>query len=131
MKKVLFTLVIFSLAGLLFAGATLEFFRGKSENEKVILEWKSRDEINLKEYIIERKALNSDFIAIGSVAPKGNNTYYTFTDETAFKITSSIYTYRLKIVDYNNQVSYSNEISIYHSVSSVKRTWGSIKAMFR
>lgn len=131
MKKGLFTLLVFILANLLFAGATLEFFRGKSENEKVILEWKSRDEINLKEYIIERKALNSDFIAIGSVTPKGNNTYYTFIDETAFKITSSIYTYRLKIVDYNNRVSYSNEISIYHSVSSVKRTWGSIKAMFR
>ncbi|MGB9665126.1 MAG: hypothetical protein ACPL25_09465 [Ignavibacteria bacterium] len=131
MKKNLTTLLIFGLVSLTFAGATLEFFRGKSENDKVILEWKSREESAVKEFIVERKSLNSDYIPLASIQPKGNNSYYSFIDETAFKSLGSIYYYRLKIVDYNGAVSYSNEISIFHSVSSVKRTWGSIKAMFR
>lgn len=131
MKKIYLTLSIFTLFTLLFAGATLEFFRGRSENDKVILEWKSREEIAVKEYIVERKSVNSEYIPIGTLQPKGNNSYYTFIDETAFKSLGSIYYYRLKIVDYNGSISFSNEITIFHSVSSVKRTWGSIKAMFR
>lgn len=131
MKKNLTTLLILCLVSLVFAGATLEFFRGKSENDKVILEWKSREESAVKEFIVERKSLNSEYIPLASIQPKGNNSYYSFIDETAFKSLGSIYYYRLKIVDYNGSVSYSNEISIFHSVSSVKRTWGSIKAMFR
>jgi hypothetical protein len=131
MKKSLTILFLFGLISLVFAGATLEFFRGKSENDKVILEWKSREETSVKEFIIERKSLNSEYIQLASIQPKGNNSYYSYIDETAFKSLGSIYYYRLKIVDYNGAVSYSNEISIFHSVSSVKRTWGSIKAMFR
>jgi hypothetical protein len=131
MKKTYLTIFILTFVTLVFAGATLEFFRGKSENDKVILEWKSREEVSVKEYVIERKALNSEYIPIGSIQPKGNNSYYNFIDETAFKALGSVYYYRLKIVDLNGSISYSNEISILHSVSSVKRTWGSIKAMFR
>lgn len=131
MRKTLLLISFFSLFALLFAGSTLEFFRGRSENSKVILEWKSREEIALKEFIVERKAINGDYIPLATISPKGNNSYYTFIDETAFKSQGSIYYYRLKLVDFNGAISYSNEISIFHSVSSVKRTWGSIKAMFR
>lgn len=131
MKKIYLTLSIFTLFTLVFAGATLEFFRGRSENDKVILEWKSKEEVAVKEYIVERKSVNSDYFPIGTLQPKGNNSYYTFIDETAFKSLGSIYYYRLKIVDFNGSISFSNEITIFHSVSSVKRTWGSIKAMFR
>ncbi len=131
MKKVFTTVYLLSFISLLFAGATLEFFRGRSESNRVILEWKSKEESAVKEFIVERKSLNSDFIPIGSIQPKGNNSFYTFIDETAFKSLGSVYYYRLKIVDFNGTISYSNEISILHSVSSVKRTWGSIKAMFR
>lgn len=131
MKKIFTTFYLLTLISLVFASTTLEFFRGRSENNRVILEWKSKEEIALKEFIVERKSLNSEFIPIGSIQPKGNNSYYSFIDETAFKSLGSVYYYRLKIVDVNGNVSYSNEISILHSVSSVKRTWGSIKAMFR
>lgn len=131
MKKLLLVITFFSLVALLFAGTTLEFFRGRSENSKVILEWKSREEVSLKEFVVERKAVNGDYIPLATINPKGNNSFYTFVDETAFKSQGSIYYYRLKLVDFNGAISYSNEISIFHSVSSVKRTWGSIKAMFR
>lgn len=131
MKKNIIIIATLILTSIVFAGATLEFFRGRSESDKVILEWKSREEIALKEFVVERKSVSSEYIPIGIVQPKGNNSFYTFVDETAFKSLGSVYYYRLKIVDFNGSVSYSNEISILHSVSSVKRTWGSIKAMFR
>ncbi|MCX8010334.1 MAG: hypothetical protein N3A61_04225 [Ignavibacteria bacterium] len=131
MKSRFSLLIILIVSSLLFAGSFIEYFKGKSENEKVTLEWKTREESNLKEFVIERKSTVGDFISIGSIPPKGSNSYYTFIDENAFKSSSAIYVYRLKIVDLDGSTSYSNSITVSHSVSGVKRTWGSIKAMFR
>ena len=115
----------------LFAGTFLEYFQGRSEGEDVRLEWKTRDEINLQHFKIERKTPQSSFVEIATIQPKGSNSYYTYLDQSAYKPGDLLFVYRLKIVDTNGQVSYSNEVSISHSVSGVKRTWGSIKAMFR
>jgi hypothetical protein len=131
MKRLLILTIFISFISVLFGGTFFEYFRGKSENEKVILEWKTREEISLKEFIVERKSAVGDYLTIGTILPKGSNSYYSFIDETAFKSASSVYYYRIKIVDTDGSYAYSNEITIIHSVSSVKRTWGSIKAMFR
>lgn len=132
MKRLLFLAIFVSFISVLFAGTFLEYFRGKSESEKVVLEWKTREEASLKEFIVERKSTVGDYLTIGTISPKGSNSYYTFTDETAFKSSSSIYYYRIKIIDTDGSYAYSNILSIIHGgLSSVKRTWGSIKAMFR
>ncbi|MBU2446840.1 MAG: hypothetical protein KJ666_14880 [Bacteroidetes bacterium] len=131
MKRLLFLTIFVSFISVMFAGTFLEYFRGKSESEKVVLEWKTREEASLKEFTVERKSAVGDYITIGIIYPKGSNSFYSFIDETAFKSTSSIYYYRIKIIDTDGSYAYSNEITIIHSVSSVKRTWGSIKAMFR
>jgi hypothetical protein len=39
--------------------------------------------------------------------------------------------YRLKLVRPDKSFTYSNSVSVTHSVSSIKRTWGMIKEMFR
>ncbi len=80
---------------------------------------------------MERKTPQSSFVDITTIQPKGSNSYYTYLDQSAYKIENMLFIYRLKIVDTNGQASYSNEVSVSHSVSGVKRTWGSIKAMFR
>jgi len=64
------------------------------------------------------------------VAPKGNNSFYEFVDQTAFKTTASVYQYRIRIVAQDG-TTYSKVMVVSHNVSSVKRTWGSLKAMFR
>lgn len=114
-----------------FAGTFLEYFQGRSENEDVRLEWKTKDEINLQHFKIERKTPQSSFVEIATIQPKGSNSNYTYLDQSVYKPTDMIFIYRLKIVDTNGQAAYSNEVSVSHSVSGVKRTWGSIKAMFR
>ncbi len=114
-------------------GAFLDFFNGSSDGDNVTLEWKTRSESNLARYEVQRKAgASGDFMTLASVTPKGSNSTYTYVDRSAYKDAGSLYIYRLKIVEASSApVSYSNEISITHSVNSVKRTWGSIKAMFR
>jgi len=115
----------------IYAGTFLEYFHGRSEGEDVRLEWKTGEEVNLQNFKIERKTPQNSFVEIATIQPKGNNSYYTYLDQSAYKPNDLVFIYRLKIVDNNGQTSYSNEVTVSHNVSGVKRTWGSIKAMFR
>jgi len=83
-------------------------------------------------FVVERKSVNGNFAAVSQpIAAKGNNSSYEFIDENAFKSTDFLFVYQLKIVDKDNKISHSGTVSVSHSVSSVRRTWGSIKALFR
>ena len=124
--------IILLVAGSAFGGAFLDFFNGRSDGDNIVLEWKTRSESALLRYEIQRKAgANGDFVSLATVQPKGSNSLYTYTDRSAYKESESVYVDRLKIVESSGPAAYSNEITVTHSVSSVKRTWGSIKAMFR
>ncbi len=124
--------LIFSCIALtIFAGAHINNLSVATEDDNVVISWQSGEETNLKEYVVERKSSEVSFSEIGRVAPKGSYSFYKYSDENAYKISSSFYTYRLKIVDNDNTVSYSSEMSVIHKPSAVKRTWGSIKALFR
>lgn len=126
-------LIVCTISATAVGGAFLDYFNGRSDGDNIVLEWKTRSESNLLRYEIQRKAgYDGEFVTLTTVAPKGSNSLYTYVDRSAYKATESIYIYRLKIVDsQSGPASYSSEITVSHSVSSVKRTWGSIKAMFR
>lgn len=130
--KVKSTLVIVFLMVLaVSASAFLEYFTARSLDGNVKLEWKTGNETNIKEFAVERKTVQGNFLQIGSVAPKGDNSIYTFLDQNIFKTTGNVFVYRLKIIDKDNSGSYSKELAVSHNLSDIRRTWGSIKAMFR
>lgn len=117
-----------------FAGAIIKdgTLQARSDGNNVTIQWGTAQEVSIQEFVIERQAGNEGgFIAIGSVAPKGSNSYYEFVDQTAFKAIASVYHYRIKIVSNDGSATYSKTLIVSHNVSSVKRTWGSLKAMFR
>ena len=132
MKKLLIrAFTIFFLFAVVYAGAFLDYFQGRSEGEDVRLEWKTSEEVNLRHFLVERKTPQSVFGEIATIQPKGSNSYYTYLDQSAYKSNDLVFIYRLKIVDNDGQTSHSAEVTVSHNVSGVKRTWGSIKAMFR
>jgi hypothetical protein len=132
MKKKLFqVLLILSIIGTSLAGAFMEYFHARSEGENVKLEWKTSEESNLKNFVIERKTQQSSYVDISSILPKGNNSFYSYVDASVYKSSDYVFTYRLRIVDADQKISYSSEVSVSPNISGVKRTWGSIKAMFR
>jgi len=132
MKKKLFQiLLVLSIIGTSLAGAFMEYFHARTEGENVKLEWKTGDETNLQNFVIERKTQNSSYVELTTINPKGSNSFYSFVDESVYKSSDYVFTYRLKIVDNDQKISYSSEVSISPNISDVRRTWGSIKAMFR
>ena len=103
-----------------------------SDGIRVYVRWISEDETGVTRFEVERKAgLNGQFILLAQIALRGNNTPYEYIDDSAFRVTESIYQYRVKVVMTNGEVMYVGPITVRHDVNNVRRTWGSIKAMFR
>lgn len=115
------------------AGATIAEpgVTARSSGDNVIVMWQTLQESNLKHFVVQRKAKDGPFFEVGVVVPEKDQ-YYEFTDETAYKTSGTLYKYRIAIVDNNGLVTHSNEVPVLHdNISSVKKTWGSIKALFR
>lgn len=132
--KSLFLLMIF-LQPILMAGAIISDFRAESEVNQVILNWTARAEADIKNYEILRSTDGNNFEKVGIVTPFNNGqeeNKYKYFDRSVFKTAGRTYYYRLKIVDSNGQATiYSETVSISPQISSVRHTWGSLKAMFR
>ena len=103
-----------------------------SDGTKISVRWLSEDEASVTRFEVERKAgLSGPFILLAQIALKGNNSAYEYVDESAFRVAESIYQYRIKVVLANGDAVYYGPVTVRHDVSNVRRTWGSIKAMFR
>lgn len=127
-------LILFS-SGLVYAGVTLQYFVARDNSQGVLVEWKTSDEAGTVKFEIERSAESPDnFLFIDYKDATGNNSYYSFQDnsvEIGSGRTASIYFYRLKCIDGNGNVTYTDHITVSHTVSGIRSTWGSIKAIFR
>lgn len=119
------------LTGVVYAGGGIHGLAATSVGGKIVVTWTSDDESGVSGYLIERKAgVDGQWITLTDplMRPLGSGTNYTFEDNTAFKTSGTFYQYKITAVGTGNvfYVSVSHE-----SVSGVRRTWGSIKAMFR
>ena len=131
MKRAFLLIFLIAFSVSLFAGAYLSYFHVRSEDNNIVLNWQTTQEINLKDFKIERRSSDGPFMEIGSVSATGENSIYSYTDENAFKTNDALYVYRLKLVDNDATSTYSIEVAVSHNPTTVKRTWGSIKALFR
>jgi len=119
--------------------ATLQYFQAKSDGAAVTLEWKSATEQDVAQYEVERAGDDNQFRYVATVSAKGSNQSYTFKDDEAFgkrdnsggTIAKNYFTYRLRIVGSDHTATFSGNVGVTHNVSSIKRTWGMIKEMFR
>jgi hypothetical protein len=103
-----------------------------SDGVDVTIRWMTEDESGVAVFEIERRGgTDGEFMSIGHLDPKGPS-LYEFVDNSAFMKTGSLYQYRIRVSFTNGQAPfYTNPLTISHTVSGVRRTWGSIKAMFR
>ncbi|HTY59929.1 MAG TPA: hypothetical protein VMF59_14000 [Bacteroidota bacterium] len=105
----------------------------RSDGSSITVHWDSDDETGVVGYEIARKVgWDGQYVVLmASYKAKGSNQPYDFVDETAFRTSATFYKYRITAVYANGGRSDPYETGVSHTVSSVRRTWGSIKAMFR
>ncbi len=134
MRKLYFILFLFTIIVIpVVASATLVLFNAHSEGDNIVLTWQTASEDGIRDFVVQRRTVDGAFFDIDVIKARGDNSFYTYTDEDVFAKENNLFVYRLKMIDFNPNVppTYSDEVTVSHNVSSVKRTWGSIKALFR
>ncbi len=127
-------IAVLTISAIAFAAVSLQYFTAKNNSEGILVEWKTVDESGTLKFEIERSVNTPDnFLNLNSRSATGNNSYYSYQDNSVEARTSSstIYYYRLKCIDGAGNYTYTNHITVSHTVSGIRSTWGSIKAIFR
>jgi len=89
-------------------------FTAQAKDKDVLLNWNVAQEINMKQYVVERADGNLNFSAVGTVAASNSqlNHAYSFTDPNALTLTGNKLYYRLKQVNSDGSFMYSNIINL-------------------
>ena len=118
----------FTLNWNLTAGASLNcavlpvellYFEAKTSGKNVAIKWSTASEVNNNYFIVERSIDSKHFEPIQIVQGAGNSTVvidYTTVDDSPLK---GISYYRLKQVDFDGTISYSNIVAIRIDTSDV------------
>lgn len=121
------------VVGTLFAIVIKDRPTAQSNGSDVIVRWTTVDETGVQRFeVLRRSGWEGDFLTIGTVDQlKGNNSSYEFIDKSAFKSSGGLYQYKVRIINGQNPAPETEIVTVSHMTSAAKRTWGSIKAMFR
>ncbi|OGU28417.1 MAG: hypothetical protein A2X67_03680 [Ignavibacteria bacterium GWA2_55_11] len=105
---------------------------GYSIGSGILIRWITEDETGIESFVVLRKNANdAEFVVVSSpISPKGNNSTYEFLDQSVFKGSGGVFVYRVRAVKGRTPVE-EVQFSVSHTSSAARRTWGSIKAMFR
>ena len=93
----------------------LKAFKAVTDNNTVILKWQTVSEINSNYFDIERSDDGQFFFSIGRLNASGNSSQsvsYSFTDTKLSSNNGSQIFYRLKLVDKDGAIKYSNHLSV-------------------
>ncbi|TZF82063.1 T9SS type A sorting domain-containing protein [Pedobacter sp. BS3] len=94
-------------------------FTGSAQAQGVRLAWSTASEVNTDRFEIERREENSAFVKISEVKAAGNSSKtlnYMATDNGV--TANGTYYYRLKMVDADGSVEYSNAVPVKYNLSA-------------
>jgi trimeric autotransporter adhesin len=89
-------------------------FSGQKINSDALLTWKTANEMNTDRFIVERSLNRINYSAIGSkLAFNGQGTYqYNLTDPQINLLGADIIYYRVKLIDFSGNYTYSRIVAI-------------------
>ena len=109
----------------------LQFFRAGFEGTDVKIEWELASETSVTGFEVSRKLPNETiFRRINGLANNGNR-YYKFIDTDLRNTPNRVgtITYKLQVSSSTGDAAFTTTFA--NNPSSVERSWGSIKSMFR
>lgn len=96
-------------------------FNYTKQSQYLQLQWQVTDELNIKEYVVEKSLDGNNFYSLDKVAAQNSTASiknYSCKDNA---ISNSVFYYRLKVIDINGNFSYSN-IVLYKQKSADANT---------
>jgi len=99
----------------------------------IVLRWYTLDETGVEKFqVLRREASHGDYALVAEVPKKGSGSTYEYIDRSVFKSNGRVFQYIVRVLGPGNVVAEERQTSVLYGLSSTaRRTWGSIKSMFR
>jgi len=129
-------LALFILTTTLFA-AVVQYYDAKGDANGITVRWGMQDQSGVAKFDVYRKEASStvgSWTWLASIqARTDGGKDYSYLDNAVFKDQSRAFKYKIQLVSTSGAEEAAFEVTAsYDGLSSTaKRTWGSIKAMFR
>ncbi len=133
MKKYSILLFIFLFISSAYAEDDPVFTESSAQPDanRVLVSWITKDESQLKHFIVKRSTDDKNFIELDRILLKGVGYRYEYIDEDVlFKSSGAIF-YKIVAVKKDGSTIETASMMVHPNISGVFRTWGAIKAMFR
>lgn len=135
LRRASYIAAIFLLVGATsrLAEVQLEYFQVEDLGQEFVVTWKARVEEDVYAYELTRRTAlsNEQFIKVFAPEAHGTEKVYTFHDDQVYKSSSEQLDYRLEVVYTNGLREVITSKSINYTSTAIRRTWGSLKAMFQ
>lgn len=111
----------------------LRYFELNREANSFVVTWQAEKEVAVQSYEVYRKtSYSTDFVKIHTVTRLlGPGKEYRYVDDQVYKSASEQVDYQLVAVYTDGNRYFFPAKSIDYTPTAVRRTWGSIKAMFQ
>lgn len=112
----------------------LKYQRVAEDQGDIVLEWEALVESEVHHYVLARRtpySRTNSFDDIAEIQPQGANKPYQYRDSDIYKVAVDKIEYRLAVVYANGVREEFPLLSVNYTPTAVRRTWGSIKAMFQ
>lgn len=108
---------------------TINTFEIEADGSDILVTWDLQDESKVVEYRLFRRFNEANTSThVTTLKPDGTGDY-TYLDDDIFKQNARVLHYELQIIVQGQTHTYTR--SLIHNPTSIQRTWGSIKSMFR
>ena len=133
MHFLLLLLPLMAFSGILTGSVQMRFFKIDEEGSDLIVSWQTDQEVEVREFELQRmtRFTNNQFVKIQSIEPHGVSKPYIYRDDQVFKASSEQVDYRLEVIYSNGVREQLAREQINYTSTAIRRTWGSIKAMFQ
>jgi hypothetical protein len=141
-QAITIALLIASLPLVLVASTIVSNFIAIPDNDRIYVRWTSQNESGLIRYELYCQRDNNPPTLLTTLAPQGNNRNYEFVDmsvgglnrnanpnEPPMPMLFQRLTYTLKMITASGTLELQTQVNF--QTSTTRRTWGSIKALFR
>lgn len=116
------------------SGVELAFFNVAVEGNDLVVTWQANREEGVRQYELRRRtpASKGQYVRIDPpIAPQGVGKLYRYVDRQVYKQPADEVAYQLWVIFTDGTAQQLAEQAVNYTPTAVRRTWGSIKAMFQ
>jgi len=113
-------------------GSIFSEYSALPDQNQVVLTWQTRDSYGIRQFVLLRSSDDQNFFEIARVSFLGPGVQHKYIDLNVIFNSGSAMFYKIRAIDESGaSVGESASLLVHPSVSTIFRTWGTLKAVFR